>query len=104
MLWQVAWLSATGWVLLVLLEHYCCCGWVGIAGGALLLLVLWRLLLWRTTAAADGDYWPDTAEETRSGGLRGNTSVGGLRFTLKGNTLLSTGNYEAQYSGPKFAV
>ena len=77
---------------------------MGIAGGALLLLVLRRLLLWCTTAAADGDYWPDTAEETRSGGLRGNTSVGGLRFTLKGNTLLSTGNYEAQYSGPKFAV
>ena len=33
----------------------------------------WRLLLWPTTT--DGDYWPDTAEETRSGGLRGNTSV-----------------------------
>ena len=78
---------------------------MGIAGGALLLR---RLLLWCTTAAAaDGDYWPDTAEETRSGGLRGNTSVGRLHLSLKANTLLGrlTKRHSTENcSGEKIAV
>ena len=51
MLWQVAWLSATGWVLLLLVELYY---WVGIAGSAGTLLLLWvgGYCWWRTTAAA----------------------------------------------------